>query len=196
MLKKVVILFILALVLFSCSAPLMMKTEKDISADDQYALITFLRPGSGLTSFVSGDQPSEVWDGDNLIGVLRGDQYFQYKAKPGKHLFVRRAGNWALLEAELDAGKHYGVLMKSAPGWKPFGGNKTNIILIPLTKDSEWIAQSQEWVKKCVALEPIDENLANYEKKFIKRVQDTIAKYDKGSGEAMFLEPEDNIDEF
>jgi hypothetical protein len=145
---------------------------------------------------VSGDQPSEMWDGDNLIGVLKGDQYFQYKAEPGKHLFVSRAGNWAFLEADLSAGKHYGVFVKSAPGWKPFGGNKTNIILIPITKDSEWIDKCQEWQKKSVALEPIKENLSNYEKKFKKRVQDNIGKYDKGSGEAMFLEPEDDIEEF
>lgn len=196
MLKKMVTLSILALVLFSCSAPLMMKTEKDYAADEQFALVTFQRPGSGLTSFVSGDQPSEMWDGDQLIGVLKGDQYFQYKAKPGKHLFISRAGNWSFLEADLAAGKHYGVFVKSAPGWKPFGGNKTNIILIPVTKDGEWLEKSQEWHKKCVAMEPISENIASHEKKFKKRVEDAIKNFNEGNAESLFLDPEDSIDEY
>ena len=196
MLKRAVTLSILALILFSCSAPLMMNTQKDNAADEQFALVTFLRPGSGLTSFVSGDQPSEMWDGDKLIGVLKGDQSFQYKAEPGKHLFVSRAGNWSFLEAELAAGNHYGVFVKSVPGWKPFGGNKTNIILIPVTKDSEWLEKCQEWNKKCIAMEPIPENIANYEKKLKKRVQDAMGNYDEGNAEAMFLDPADSIDEF
>jgi hypothetical protein len=196
MFKKIMVLSILALLLFSCGAPLMMKTDKDYAADEQFALVTFIRPGSGLTSFVSGDQPSEMWDSENLIGVLKGDQSFQYKAKPGNHIFVSRAGNWAFLEADLVAGKHYGIFVKSVPGWKPFGGNSTNIILIPVTKDGEWLEKCQEWNKKCVSLEPIPENIKNYEKKMKKRVQDSLGNYDKGNAEAMFLEPADDIDEF
>jgi hypothetical protein len=196
MLRRIVTLSILAMILFSCSAPLMMKTQQDYAADEESALVTFLRPGSGLTSFVSGDQPSEMWDGDQLIGVLKGDQYFQYKTKPGKHLFVSRAGNWSFLEADLAAGKHYGVFVKSAPGWKPFGGNKTNIILIPVTKDSEWLEKCHEWHNKCVALEPIPENITNYEKKLKNRVQDAIKNEREGNAESLFLDPEDYIDEF
>jgi hypothetical protein len=191
MFKKLVMLSILALIFVSCSAPLMMKAESNRTADEQFALVTFLRPGSGLTSFVSGDQPSEIWDSDKLIGVLKGDQSFQYKTKAGKHIFISRAGNWSYLEADLQPNKHYVVFVKSTPG---FGG--INIILIPVTKDGEWFEKSKGWSKKCVLLEPIVANMELYEKKFQKRVQNSLKKYKDGEAEALFLDPADSIDEF
>lgn len=191
MFKKIVMLSVLALLFVSCSAPLMMKAEGDYTADEQFALVTFLRPGSGLTSFVSGDQPSEIWDSDNLIGVLKGDQSFQYKAEAGKHLFISRAGNWSYLEADLQANKHYAVFVKSTPG---FGG--INIILIPVTEDGEWFEKSKAWSKKCVPLKPIAENLEQYEKKMQRRIQKGLSDFEEGNAEAMFLDPADSIDEF
>jgi hypothetical protein len=171
----------------------MIKTDKISTADEQFAVVTFLRPGSGLTSFVSGDKPSEIWDSEHLIGVLSSDQTVQYKATPGKHVFIGHAANWSFIEADLEAGKYYYVFIKTAPGRLPFQGSVMNVILIPVNKESPWHEKTNQWNKMCIRMTAIEDKFKAYEKKKSGAVLNAIKNYKQGKADVLFIDKADYL---
>ena len=82
------------------------------------ALVVFLRP-----SFVGGAIASTVYDapdgGDTFLGALGHKDKLAVQMAPGVHRLMVIAENADFLDATLEAGKTYYVLIRSRPGvWK------------------------------------------------------------------------------
>ena len=107
--------------------------QKSINIDDQVsnqpdarnvAFVTFLRPyqyGSAVNY--------ELWDSHSFLGEITGFSYCHLKISPGKHNFLLREENWKYLgpskdeywsciEADLEPGKRYIIIMRSIMGMR------------------------------------------------------------------------------
>jgi hypothetical protein len=105
---------IFSIALQACATSIMMAVPRVTAPPPDYAIVTFLRPSSFGGSIDFG-----LWDGENLVGVITPGKYIQYKAAPGKHLFLGRAENWTICEADLAAGQNYYILANTFVGfWK------------------------------------------------------------------------------
>ena len=87
------------LILSGCASSVMMNTQRMDSVGSDYALVTFARPAVFFGDGISFG----IWDEENLVGVLTAGSFIQYKTKPGKHIFMARAENWSILNADLRA---------------------------------------------------------------------------------------------
>lgn len=120
-LKMVLIAALLAMVTTSCvstsnymvrSATLEPRPEAD------KALVVFMRPsnyGGGIQATVyDATQPQE-----QFIGIVSSHTKIAYQAQPGKHLFMVIGENADFVNATLDAGKTYYILVSPRVGiWK------------------------------------------------------------------------------
>lgn len=72
------------------------------------AVIVFVRPADFAKTLAT-----RIYDGETLVGVLRGKTYFAYETTPGKHLFSSagheavKYTNFTFVNANLLAGKTY-----------------------------------------------------------------------------------------
>jgi hypothetical protein len=135
------------------------------------ALVVFMRPsryGGGIQSTVYDvAQPQ-----DTFLGIVSGKTKISYAAEPGRHLFMVIGENADFVDAQLDAGKTYYVLVSPRMGmWK------ARFSLLPIHNDAnakyslkskaftEWQADT-EWVDKTAAAEQwYSENKADVEAK-------------------------------
>jgi hypothetical protein len=77
------------------------------SAD--YALVTFVSASGGSASLDPLRGATEIWDGDNLVGMLAPHQFLQYQAATGEHIFVLYNRTMGGIKAHLAAGRSYYV---------------------------------------------------------------------------------------
>lgn len=180
---KVILLIIITLLLSSCGSSLMMQTQRMTQIEDDYALVTFIRPSS-----FGGGVTFGIWDRENLIGVLTAKSYIQYLAKPGENVFLGRAENWSFVKANLEAGKHYYVLGKVFPGvWK------ARIAFDPINKDDEVTdEQIKEWMNGLDPIKVIPEKREGYVKPRLEQVRQALKEYESGAAKYMTLEADDN----
>lgn len=112
--RSAVVAVFIAVALSGCASSMMIRSDTVLDPGPDYALVNFLRPSSFGGAIKFG-----VWDGDAFVGVLTPKNYIQYKASPGEHLFMARAENWAVIKANLAAGKTYYILGEPRMGaWK------------------------------------------------------------------------------
>jgi len=78
-----------------------------------------------------------------LIGLSQAKSYFAYECEPGKHLFIGRAENKRVVEADLEAGKTYYILTQVK-----MGGWKARMEFIPVTQGSEFWDQVELYKQK------------------------------------------------
>jgi hypothetical protein len=115
---------LVALLLASLSAVSVAKDSRMVPADApgaapaDAAIVVFMRPsalGAAIKSTVY-----DVTDGkQEFIGIVSYKDKVAYVAKPGKHLFMVVAENGDFLDAELEAGKTYYVVISPRYGvWK------------------------------------------------------------------------------
>jgi hypothetical protein len=113
-LLTVMLVTIFSLALQACATSIMMTVPKVAATPPDYAIVTFIRAGSFGGSIDFG-----LWDGESLVGVITPNAYIQYKATPGKHLFLGRAENWTICEADLAPGQNYYIMTNTFVGfWK------------------------------------------------------------------------------
>lgn len=111
------------------------------------ALVVFMRP-----SFYGGGIASSVYEApdgeDRFLGVLRAKEKLAYQVDPGAHRFMVVGENADFLDANVEAGKTYYVLISPRPGvWK------ARFSLLPLHNDQSEdysinTADFREWVAK------------------------------------------------
>jgi hypothetical protein len=94
------------------------------------ALVVFMRPsnygGAIQASVFDATQPQE-----EFIGIVSGNTKTAYQATPGKHLFMVIGENADFMNATLDAGKTYYVLVSPRMGvWK------ARFSLLPIHNDA------------------------------------------------------------
>ncbi|GAB3027652.1 hypothetical protein GCM10027285_07250 [Oleiagrimonas citrea] len=131
-----------ALMLGGCMSSLMTKTPGAApSPEPGKALVIFMRPSS-----FGGAIQSSVYDtgkqGDDFIGVVSAKTKLAYQADPGTHLFMVVAENGDFMNATLDAGKTYYVLVSPR-----VGVFKARFSLLPIHNDpaAKYSLQSQRF---------------------------------------------------
>jgi hypothetical protein len=105
-------------VLFVC--PVQNLAAEPPTPDDTSAVVYFLRP-SAFGKAVS----FALWDGEDVIGVVKGKQHIAYKTTPGTHYFLIHAQNWEIIKAELAAGKTYYIVVRPVMGFTSAAVNMT-----------------------------------------------------------------------
>jgi len=87
-----------SLILFvaSCAPRHAVLKEPMAKPSEGKALVNFLRPSAAGAAVTI-----TIWDGENLIGMPRGKQAFQYECDPGDHLFISWSEFKSPVEAEL-----------------------------------------------------------------------------------------------
>jgi hypothetical protein len=117
------------------SSAFMRPTQSLMQPTEDMALIRFMRP-SGFGFAINFN----MLDGDEVIGNSVAKSQFDYLATPGKHVFIATAENKAFLEADLEAGKTYYVLMRIYPGaWY------ARVAFVPVNKGSEYWDQVKSY---------------------------------------------------
>jgi hypothetical protein len=107
------------------------------------ALVVFMRPsnygGAIQASVYDATQPAQ-----EFIGIVSGNTKIAYQADPGKHLFMVIGENADFLNATLDAGKTYYVLVSPRMGmWK------ARFSLLPIHSDpaAKYSTRSTDFAK-------------------------------------------------
>jgi hypothetical protein len=127
------------------------------------ALVVFVRVsavGSMISSSVY-DAP----DGDTrFIGIVQRGNKVAYQAEPGAHRFMVIAENADFMDATLEAGKTYYVLVSPRMGvWKA----RFSLLPVhndPAAEESVQSAEFKKWMAKSSFVEATESNLAWYEK--------------------------------
>jgi hypothetical protein len=96
---------------FANSSTLMRSTSR-IGPSPDYSLVIFLSLSAGSASVDPLRGGTEIWDGDSLVGLVGTHQALQYKAAPGRHIFVLYSRTIGGINAQLLAGKSYYVNIK------------------------------------------------------------------------------------
>jgi len=82
---------------------IMEKSDKILLPDAKHSVITFVFPWN------SSDISSTIWADNGIVGNLKPNQYIQIKVPKGKHKFYIKSTADIVLEANIDAAKHYRV---------------------------------------------------------------------------------------
>jgi hypothetical protein len=107
--RLIIVLFLFVAALSSC-VPANMQVQSMQAPVDDKALVRFISPKAF----------GYIFDSEKIIGYAYPGTQFDYLAEPGKHLFIVSMENKAMMEAELEAGKTYYVLMRRIYGvWQP-----------------------------------------------------------------------------
>lgn len=127
------------------------------------ALVVFVR-----SSFVGNNISASVYeapDGETkFIGIVQNKQKVAYQAEPGVHRFMVIAENADFVDATLEAGKTYYILVSPRMGaWK------ARFSLLPIHPDAkaEYNTQSadfKKWMEKTNYVEATESNVRWYEK--------------------------------
>jgi hypothetical protein len=164
-------------ILSGCATSSMMKPAEAIKPGRDYAVVNFMRP-----AFMGNAITFGMWDGENLIGILTYKKYIPYKATPGEHIFMARSENWAVIKANLKAGKTYNVLVSPHMGFM-----KARVSMEVLKPDDSRI---DEWLK----LPPISVDPAQrdaYVKERLSDVQEAVKNVRAGNASFTVMNPQD-----
>lgn len=158
---------LLSLLLLSSVAMAAKETGKYVEnqkpvPEEGKALVIFLRStqvGALISASVYDAPDAET----KFIGIIQNGQRVAYQAEPGQHRFMVIAENADFMEATLEAGKTYYVLISPRPGaWK------ARFSLLPIHNDpkAEESLHSEDfkkWMAKTNLVENTDKTLAWYE---------------------------------
>lgn len=146
--------------------------------DATFKTATIYEPAAkkALVSFVLGrhKHPVSIWDGEEMVGLLMPQSFFQYEAAPGEHLFLGNLGNRVIpLEADLAAGKHYIVRARNFPGvglrFQPVRG-----VGIPYEQIQEWFSDYDSMATDLTKLADYEKDRRRYIDRFLKHYIKTM----------------------
>lgn len=136
--------------------------NQDPKPEDGKALVVFLRP-----SFYGGGISASVYDAPDgetrFIGLVQHKHKVAYQADPGTHRFMVIAENADFLDATLEAGKTYYVLVSPRPGMWKARFSLLPIHNTPTGDESLQSAEFKEWMAKTYFVEATDSNRAWFE---------------------------------
>ena len=166
------------------SGELMSPAKRIRKPDTDTALVTFVR-----SSVMAFGVDAMLWDSETLIGELNPRHYIQYKAAPGKHIFLLKGATWSYLNANLVAGKHYVVIAKVDPG-----GSTATIDLKPALpfEASPSKLEVDEWLLSLGPEHASAEYAEVYKNPYLPALRTAIQKYDDGKVEYLTLNPGDD----
>ena len=122
---------------------LMSRADPNPVPEPGKALVVFLRP-----SFYGGAISSSIYDAPDgstrFLGVMKQKDKVAVQMEPGAHRLMVVSENADFLDANLDAGKTYYVLVKARPGvWKA----RFSLVPIHNRADAEYSLQSADFAK-------------------------------------------------
>ena len=178
------IFIIAALLLSSCvsyNSTYMKRNDFIVKPPEGKVLVNFLSP-KGYLGF-------HLWDGDKFIGFAGRKVYFQYFTNPGKHIFMAVGENQAFMEADIDLGKEYYVLIVTNMGaWTPRVG------FLPVNKSSKYWPQIHTWKTKLHKIDPRFKEIKKWDELYKKKAKHFIEYFKteyKKTGKYQVLNPED-----
>jgi hypothetical protein len=142
-----------SLLITGCGTPRYMTKAAHVSAPpaDQ-ALVNFHRPSSW-----GGSEQFNVWDGEQLVGFIAGNELIQYPCQPGLHHFVLRDGNVSVAQGEVHAGQVYDIVLDIKPGpWS------VSALINPVSRDDERRPKLAGWTTDETPLALTDPAHASY----------------------------------
>jgi hypothetical protein len=128
--------------------PIMKTADTSLEPDENSAVITFIRPGNLIK-----DVPFDVWDESGYVGSIKGGYYFDIRVTPGRHVYIGKSEHYAVLNADVAAGKHYYVEYEVDMGW-----NQAHVKIVPLdlTKDAAKIKGIKKLTATTIDAEVLD----------------------------------------
>ena len=97
----------------------------------------------------SGKQglPIGIWSEDSWIGNLMEETYVQFQIPPGDHLFFCKGESWSVLQAEVEAGKQYAILVEAERGFQ-----LTDIRFVQVEEEAVQKGDVNKWLRKYTCL--------------------------------------------
>ena len=193
------------LLLVLCSPAAFAKSKLMAPAADQNprpaegkAMVVFLR-----SSFLGSAIASSVYDapdsGDTFLGVVNNKDKLAVQVEPGEHRFMIIAENADFLDAKLEAGKTYYVLISPRPGaWKA----RFSLLPIHNQADAKYSLQSEDfkkWIESTTFTEKTpaaDAWYAEHKASVDEKKTDYLVKWNKMAAEdraVLVLHPEDGV---
>ncbi len=167
--------------LISCTPSFLRPPETVMAPTDSKALVRFISPKA----------VGYVFDSEELIGYAFPGTQFDYLASPGKHLFIASLENKAFLEADLEPGKTYYVLMRRYEGfWR------VRIAFLPVNKNSGLWDKAKAYEAKANKYDLDDEAKSKWQAKIGPKMPGIISHYEnevKHKYDWPRLNPEDGI---
>jgi hypothetical protein len=145
-------------------ALIMQRAEVAAVPDRNFAVVNFIRPSvwGGATDF-------SVWDGEELVGSSYASSVTQHKARPGEHLLMVKADNWAGIKANLEAGKNYYVHIGPRYGGPSKGTYHFGVKLTVLDPNDPRV---NDWMGKLVRVEVDPGKRDAFDAKYIKYIKE------------------------
>jgi hypothetical protein len=128
-------------------------------------------PGKALINFyfyrARAGNPVMIWEKNTLVGIIRGDQFFQLECDPGEHLFIALSSIMSPLVAKLAKDKVYHVALKIR------GKASNNVIEFLALNNNHWAwPQLGYWRSSLQYLTFDEKELAKREVPFKETVRD------------------------
>jgi hypothetical protein len=159
--RLVLLLFLFAAVLSSC-VPANMKIQTMLAPAEDKALVRFISPKA----------IGYIFDSEKVIGFAYPGTQFDYLAEPGAHLFIASMENKVVMEAELEAGKTYYVIMR-----RFFGVWRQRIAFLPVKRGDKYWDSMSVYEAKYRRYELKDEVREKWQRKFEPRMPAIIDNY-------------------
>lgn len=142
------------LVMMLCITPAFAKSKLMEPAAEQApkpepgkALVVFMRPS--MLGFAIASSVYHAPDGETrFLGVVGAKDKLAYQAEPGDHRFMVIAENADFMDAHLEAGKTYYVLISPRPGMWKARFSLIPVLNQPDAKYSVRSADFKEWMAK------------------------------------------------
>lgn len=155
------------------------------TANSDKALVVFMRP-SNLGGMIQSSVYRTEGSGNEFIGIVSANTKTAYLAEPGEHLFMVVAENADFVNATVEAGKTYYVLVSPRMGvWK------ARFSLLPIHNDpaakynlasadfAEW-QRDTRWVEKSASA---DAWYTSHEADIAEKQADYMQKWNEASAE-------------
>ncbi len=177
----VILLGFLGLFLSACGSHMMAPSQSLTTVEDNYALVSFVRP-SGF----GGAIRFSLWNSDQFIGVLTAGSIIQFKTAPGEHIFIARGENWSYVKANIQGGRHYLIEGKVFPGvWKARVG------LAPINvNEPGYRIKAEKWLNSLNPISVKPELVEGYVAPRIDEVRKAHDEYTSGNVKYAVMEPD------
>lgn len=187
-LRTVVLVLFATMGIPGCGGSVMVNANTAAAVTPEQSLIVFTRAPRLMNK-----EPSRLWDGDQFIGELKGNQKLEYVTTPGKHLFVSttRSGKSAFLDAELGAGKKYVVKVLVTLA----GMSKAGVVLdpvIPGEKADVGPNEVNQLVGNCIPMAKDPAQADAYAAKLRPDFDAAMAEYTAGTAKSLTLAEKDS----
>jgi hypothetical protein len=177
---------VLILFVVSCAPRHAVLKEPMAKPSEGKALVNFLRPSStGAAVTIT------IWDGENLIGMPRGKQAFQYECDPGDHLFISWSEFKSPVEAELLPDRVYYIVLRVRMGWW-----RMRLHQVPVHPGHPLWEKALAWHNTLPNYEFDRAVLSTIEAENKDKIREYLQTYEteiKGTKHVLFLRPEDGV---